>query len=418
MSPESPPIRLNLCVASKREPGTIYFTTRPGGAGVRAQYGWLIGIGGDGQIVLNKKFQGTSQDLRCLPSGNILFSQSAQGLLYEVGADGATHRIWHSRDKWAGLTPPAGSVELPINQLHHTVNVLPDGNFLILDAEQRDYEGWPTSTTDRDAPRQKSSIVGDVIKEVTQAGQLVREHRLLDILDPYRITHGSMETYWHKLGFPGAHDWSHANAIAYDAADDCLVISVRHQDCIVKLGRKNGRIRWILGNPSEWSAPWTQHLLQPEGDLRWQFHQHDCSAPAPNRVLCFDNGNFRAGAYQPPLQPAQNFSRAVEFEVDEAGRKVRQVWVFGEFTTPRVFACYQGGARRLPRTGNTILTFGGICLRDGTPAGSNVGSWGYARILEVTPDKEVVLDIEINDEASESPMAYSAFRSDHSALAQ
>jgi hypothetical protein len=36
----------------------------------------------------------------------------------------------------------------------------------------------------------------------------------------------------------------------------------------------------------------------------------------------------------------------------------------------------------------------------------------------VTPDKEVVLDIEINDEASESPMAYSAFRSDHSALAQ
>jgi hypothetical protein len=265
MSPESPPIRLNLCVASKREPGTIYFTTRPGGAGVRAQYGWLIGIGGDGQIVLNKKFQGTSQDLRCLPSGNILFSQSAQGLLYEVGADGATHRIWHSRDKWAGLTPPAGSVELPINQLHHTVNVLPDGNFLILDAEQRDYEGWPTSTTDRDAPRQKSSIVGDVIKEVTQAGQLVREHRLLDILDPYRITHGSMETYWHKLGFPGAHDWSHANAVAYDVVDDCLVISVRHQDCIVKLGRKDGRIRWILGNPSEWSAPWTQHLLQPEG---------------------------------------------------------------------------------------------------------------------------------------------------------
>jgi hypothetical protein len=405
-------------VASKREPGTIYFTTRPGGAGVRAQYGWLIGVGGNGQIVLNKKFQGTSQDLRCLPSGRILFSQSAQGLLYEVGADGTTHRIWHSRDKWAGLTPPAGSVELPINQLHHTVNVLPDGNLLILDAEQRDYDGWPTSTMDRNAPRQKSSIVGDVIKEVTQTGQLVREHRLLDILDPYRITRGSMDSYWHKLGFPGAHDWSHANAVAYDAADDCLVISVRHQDCIVKLGRKDGRIRWILGNPSEWSAPWTQHLLQPEGAFRWQFHQHDCSAPAPNRVLCFDNGNFRAGAYQPPLEPAQNFSRAVEFEIDEAGRKVRQVWEFGEFATPRVFACYQGGARRLPRTGNTILTFGGICLRDGVPAGSNVGSWGYARILEVTPDKEVVLDIEINDEASESPMAYSAFRSDHSALAQ
>ena len=421
MRPESPPVRVNLCVASRREPGTIYFTTRPGGAGVRAPFGWLIGIGGDGHVVLNRKFEGTSQDVRCLPSGRILFSQSAQGLLYEVERDGSVRRTWHSRDKWAGQTPPAGSVELPINQLHHTVYVLPNGNFLILDAEQRDYDDWWTSTTDRDAPRRRASIVGDVVKEVTQAGGLVREHRLLDILDPYRVTHGSMDGYWHKLGFPGAYDWSHANAVGYDSADDCLVISVRHQDCIIKIGRDDGRLRWIMGNHGGWSAPWTQYLLRPEGPFRWQFHQHDCSVPAPGRVLCFDNGNFRAGAFEPPVTPAANFSRGVEFEIDETRRTVRQVWEYGEAAEPRRFACYQGGARRLPQTGNTILTFGGLCFLDGAPAGSNVGTWGCARILEVTPGGEVVLDIEIDDRDSQardsSPLAYSAFRSDHSAPA-
>ena len=129
--------------------------------------------------------------------------------------------------------------------------------------------------------------------------------------------------------------------------------------------------------------------------------------------MCFDNGNWRAPAFQAPLDDAENFSRAVEFEVDANAMTVRQVWEYGEHAKERIFACYQGGARRLPQTGNTFITFGGMCFRDGKPYGSNVDAFGRARLIEVKPSGEVVFDLEIDDSASSEPMAYSAFRSDH-----
>ena len=53
---------------------------------------------------------------------------------------------------------------------------------------------------------------------------------------------------------------------------------------------------------------------------------------------------------------------------------VRQVWSLddangedtnGKNTNPGCYACYQGGAFRLPKTGNTLMTYGGIVTVDG-----------------------------------------------------
>lgn len=408
------PITVRRSDASRREPGTVYFTTRPGGAtgGARMTVGWLIGIGPDGDIVLERRFDGTSQDVRCLPSGRILFSQSAQGVIYEVNPDGSIHGTWHSRDKWAGRTPPLRSIELPVNHIHHTVNVMPNGNFLLLDAEARHFDDWPSNSVDPLAPRRRAGVVGDVVKEVTRDGRLVRAHSIFDLLDPMRITHGSFDTYWHKLGFPDCNDWSHANAVAHDPQDDSVIVSLRHQDCIVKFGREDGRLRWILGNPNGWRDPWRQYLLTPDDAMRWQFHQHDCSVTGPGRILCFDNGNFRAAAFETPVDPADNFSRAVEFEIDEQRRTVRQIWQYGEQRVPALFGCYQGGAKRLPKTGNTLITFGGLCFENGRPANTHVGTRGAVRILEVTPGGEVVLDIAVDDGNAPEPRPFSAFRAD------
>lgn len=413
MEPVSPPIKLNICHPQRREPGSIYFTTRPGGLPTRQPYGWVFGINQDGSIALDRKFVGTSQDIRALSNGNLLFSQSAQGLLYELDRNGNILHTWHSRGKWIDKTPPTGSVELPVNHIHHTVAYLPNGNFLILDAERRDYDDWYSSSTDENAPRQKAALVGDIIHEVTRSGELIHSHRLLDILDPYRITHGSFDDYWHKQGFPGAYDWSHVNAVRHVEEDDTLIISVRHQDCIIKIGRTDGKLRWILGNHGGWKTDWQKYLLTPEDGLRWQYHQHDCSPTGKNRVMCFDNGNFRAPAFSKPLGDDVNFSRAVEFEIDETNMRVRQVWEYGEKASERIFACYQGGAMRLPKTGNTFMTFGGICLKDGKPYGSNVNAFGRARLIEVTPQGEVVFDLQVDDSNSPEPMAYSAFRATH-----
>jgi hypothetical protein len=54
--------------------------------------------------------------------------------------------------------------------------------------------------------------------------------------------------------------------------------------------------------------------------------------------------------------------------VDEANGRISQVWSYGDTPGEHVFAGFQGGALRLPQTGNTFITYGGICCANGRPA--------------------------------------------------
>ncbi|MGE3247580.1 MAG: aryl-sulfate sulfotransferase [Beijerinckiaceae bacterium] len=413
MDNETLPIRLAKCDAARREPGTIYFTTRPGGLPTRAAVAWIVGVDQDGSISLNRKYAGTSQDIRCLPGGTVLFSQSAQGLIHELDRKGDILRTWHARGKYGGKAPPSGSTELPVNFIHHTVNVMPDGNFLLLDASARIFGNWHSSTSDASAPKQTAEVVGDIVTEVTRDGKIVQRYNLLDMLDPFRATQSTRSGYWRKQGFPNGYDWSHCNAVTHDPADDTLVVSLRHQDAIVKFRRGSGELVWILGNHSQWKEPWSRFLLKPDPGLSWQFHQHDCSIPAPGRVMCFDNGNYRTGAFETPMPDSENRSRLVEFEVDAAAMTVRQAWAWDGAPSEKIYACYQGGAMRLPKTGNVFGTFGGICLQDGIPTSQNEGTFGRARLIEVTPEGEIVFDLHIDDSTATQPRAFSAFRATH-----
>jgi hypothetical protein len=78
---------------------------------------------------------------------------------------------------------------------------------------------------------------------------------------------------------------------------------------------------------------------------------------------------------------------------------------------------------RLPRTGNTFVTYGGVCSIGGKPA---TGPDRFdpseanprdkidirAQLLEVTPAKQVVLDLRIGGEPGDPPVL-SAFRSEY-----
>lgn len=409
-----PPFRIDVCDPSRREPGLIAFTARPGSIrNQKAQMGWVIALDRAGAIRLNLKVDAATQDIRRDLDGHILFSQAGIGLITKIDRQGKVLGRWHAQGRWAGKTPPDGSIALPIEVLHHAFQVLPNGHFLVLSAETRRFENWHGSTTDASAPRVTANLVGDIIAEVTRKGELVRQWRLLDMLDPYRIGHGSRSNYWHKLGFPAAFDWSHTNSIFYDQSDDSILASLRHQDCIVKFDCATGDVRWILGNHSHWTGKLAERLLTPDAGVEWQFHQHDCSIVGPGRVLCFDNGNFRAGAFAPKHSDATSYSRVVEFEIDETARIVRQPWCFGDGGEDRIFACYQGGACRLPKTGNTFMTFGGICTIDGVPTSDNVEAFGKARLIEVTPGGDIVFDASIDDCGSAAPRPFSAFRAEH-----
>ena len=390
------------------------FTTRPGGLFKgKEKYGWVVAIDQNGEIALNLSLNNLTQDVHCEASGSLLYSQPAVGLITEVDQNGNQLAQWHARGRWLDKSPPQGSIELPLYVLHHTTQTFPNGNFLLLSAESRIINDWYTSTIDPASRRKRANVVGDLIVEVSRSGEVVRELHLFDVLDPYRITHGSLNDNWVKKGLPDTYDWCHANSAVYDPTDDSVVISLRHQDCIIKVGWRDGQLRWILGNPSHWRKPQREKLLQSHGELTWPSHQHDCSIVQPNRILCFDNGNFRAAAFEPTRPDVENFSRAVEFEIDERNMQVVQVWSYGQQFGNELFSCYNSGVVRLPKTGNTFITFGGLCTKDGEPTSDNEKGFCRARLMEVTPNNEIVFDMTVDGSHWEHPVPFSVFRSEH-----
>lgn len=410
---ELPPTRIAVCRPDRREPGTIYFNVRqmPSRKGAPAR-GWLLALGQSGAVGCVYAGERAVQGIKATPAGTLLVS-IIDGLILEMTVAGKVVRSWHATGRYRDRAPPAGSIAVAAETFHHGVNQLPDGNLLLLGMEVRSYPDWPGSTTHASAPRETARLVGDVIMEVQPDGAITREHRLLDILDPYRITYGSRAAYWAHRGYAGTFDWCHANGTWHDRRDDSILVSLRTQDCIVKLDRKSGALRWILGTHGNWRAPWSDMLLRPVGPVAWQFHQHDCSVTPAGGILCFDNGNNRAVPFDPPRPHTANASRAVEYAIDEAQLTVEQVWSFGDEPPHRVFAGFQGGARRLPRTGNTVVTFGGICARAGVPIEDpDSDTECRARLIEVTPAGEVVLDLAIGGESGD-PKALSVFKAEH-----
>ncbi len=121
--------------------------------------------------------------------------------------------------------------------------------------------------------------------------------------------------------------------------------------------------------------------------------------------------NHRALPFERAVPPEENASRAVEFAVDEAKGAVAQVWSYGDGPGERLFAGFQGGAFRMPKTGNTFITYGGICSVDGKPAGEPDRADIRARLIEVTPDKKIVLDLRIGGGPGD-PKSLSVFRSE------
>jgi hypothetical protein len=112
-----------------------------------------------------------------------------------------------------------------------------------------------------------------------------------------------------------------------------------------------------------------------------------------------DNGTYRASPFtgQTKLPATENFSRAVEYEVDDAARTIRQVW---EFVHPEhLYGPFVGSAFELPQTHDVLVTYGGLCTVDGQHSDDIVNCRGSARFVEVArgaPDT-IVWDVSLAD---------------------
>ncbi len=408
-----PPIEIVSCTPDRREPGYILFGASFGAMmQVPEKHAFIVALDRQGEVVWYFRGDDPIFDIRRLANGNLAYATNS-GKLIEIDMLGNVHHVWHGTGKNKEVP---GGTKVATEALHHAFCPMPSGNILMLSIEELDYDDWPGSDRDPDAARAPAKIIGDTIVEFQPDGTVVDEWRLSELIDPQRICYGAFMPFWVRKGYADTCDWSHANGVAYDAGDDAILVSVRHQDAVIKFSRATGELIWILGDHTGWDAPWSDKLLAPAGDIEWQYHQHNVSLTPGGGVMVFDNGSFRAIPFDKPRPAPENYSRAVEFGVDQAAMSVAQTWAFDAGRDTKYYSTFVGGATRLLETGNVYVIFGGVTYEDdGTPADNNQVHRIMTRHVEVTRDAaaEKVFELAIEDRSESDAVRWFSFRAEH-----
>jgi hypothetical protein len=198
-------------------------------------------------------------------------------------------------------------------------------------------------------------------------------------------------------------DWTHANAVVYNAALDQIMISARnfsefwiidHSTTTAEAaGHTGGRLgrggdivyRW--GNPSAYG-------LDAPRQLYGQHNAHWIPAglPGAGNILVFDNGDAGARPYSRVVELAAPNTAGGAYAYDPATGygPAGPVWQYTASPAESVFAPIISGAQRLA-SGNTLIT---------------VGTEG--RFFEVTSGGQVVWSYVVTDTAGAT--GYLVFR--------
>ncbi len=340
----------------------------------------LVALDPFGEIVWTFHHDFRIAGITRLDNGNLFFHQ-VNFHSFEIDMLGNVVRSWVAAGRPAGPAP--GAVPIDVQSMHHQPHQLPNGNFLAMAANTRIVDGYVSSETNPDAPRQSIGVVGDQIIEFTPEGEIAWSWDSFEHLDVHRIGYHVLEPYWDTRGFPNHADWTHGNGVGHDPSDDTVLMSLKHQDAVLKVDR-SGQIRWILGTPSGWGEAFRHKLLTPVGDTHWHWHGHNPRVTAAGTIVMYDNAILQARPYDPPKPPDQCFARGVEYEVDERSMEVRQIWSTPDTPEDRVISWAMGDAHRLPETDN-MLVIDSFCLPDADPLDAR----GAVRRADLTWDERV-----------------------------
>jgi arylsulfate sulfotransferase len=367
-----PRVSVKTSKPSEMEPGFTILSVRRR-ANVRAiwmtpkqfaftnRWGLLLALDAAGEIVWYCTLDVRPAGLHRLANGNLFFN-TADFRAIEMDMCGNIVRQFYAGRRPQGPVGEPGAIAIDAQSLHHQPHEMPNGNFLALTASARTIENYYTSETDPNAPRKTQSVVGDCIVEFTPEGTIVWSWDAFDHLDVWRYGYRLMEVFWHTRGFPNHLDWTHGNGVSYDESDDSVIVSLRHQDAIIKIDRTTKEIRWILGDHKGWKGKLAEKLLTPVSPLRWPYHGHNPRAAQDGNVVMYDNGIIRAIPPDPQVMPANSFARGVEYQIDHKAMTVREVWASSDDNDEnRVTSWAMGDAHRLPQTGN-MLVIDSLCL--------------------------------------------------------
>ncbi|HEV2500077.1 MAG TPA: aryl-sulfate sulfotransferase [Terriglobia bacterium] len=259
----------------------------------------------------------------------------------------------------------AAGFQITVYSVNHDILSLPNGHLILLASEYRTFNnltGYPGQT----------NVLGNDIIDLDPNDKPVWVWSAFDHLDVNR----------HPMLFP---DWTHANALAYSQDDGNLLLSLRHQNWVIKIDYENGsgsgNILWHLGYEGDFT-------LDSDNPADWFYAQHDASILSPNStgdftLGVFDNGDDRvldsSGTLCGSLGAQACYSRAAIVEVNEANMTAQVSWAN---TVP--YSSWGGVTQLLPS--------GNVFIDDNNPIDNPFG----AHVFEVTHDQSPETVWELN----------------------
>ena len=157
-------------------------------------------------------------------------------------------------------------------------------------------------------------------------------------------------------------DWFHNNALWYDEPRGEIVLSGRHTDSIASIDYETGALKWILGDPTNWSDEAKPYLYEGPADAEefdWFYAQHSCVVLDNGDVMCFDNGKRRSKDPSRYIKNRDNFSRGVRYRLDRTEKRVQQVWQYGKELGEDFYSSYIGNVEYLGEN-HYLVHSGGI----------------------------------------------------------
>jgi arylsulfate sulfotransferase len=216
----------------------------------------------------------------------------------------------------------------------HDLAMLPNGHLLVIANTLKSFTnltGLPGTTT----------VLGDVVVDLDENWNPVWVWNEFDHLDVNR----------HPMNFP---DWTHSNAIAYSQDDGNFLISIRHQNWIVKVdyrdGGGTGDILWKLGQGGDFK------LEGATDPTDWFYAQHDVNFVSPNTTGSFqlaimDNGDdrlFPSGVTCAGSGAFACYTTIPIMQVDENAKTAS--FLFHQILPPSLYSNFAGSTRVLSNT--------------------------------------------------------------------
>ncbi len=267
---------------------------------------------------------------------------------------------------------------------HHDVEMLPNGNVLIL-AKELKTESEAIAAGRNPALLSDGELWPDFIVEVepegATGGNIVWQWHFWDHLiqdyDSSKNNYGVISEHPELLDINftrnSTWDWLHSNAVNYNEELDQIIISTRFMNEIHVIDHSTtteeatGHTGGNHNRGGDFLYRWGNPRVYDRGDSDDQkfFLQHDAqwikpSLPGEGNILVFNNGNDRPGGNYSSIDeivPPVDSTGSYYISSDSAYRPLEQTWIYTTENKTDFYSHAISGAQRLPN-GNTLICSG------------------------------------------------------------